>query len=80
MENFITIPKIINTIREPDIGNNDEFKINIKDCLETYPCEHYIIINNVKRIMGSISIVNYLIDNGYEIPEHFNYLYEDDLV
>lgn len=52
----------------------DEIAPNIfieKYCYDSYPCHHYLIENNKRKMMSGVSIYNYYIKNKIEVPEHF---------
>lgn len=61
-------------------NENIKIVINLDQCLESYPCKHYVMINDEKKCMDSRDILALLTLNGFEIPDHFNYMIEDDLV
>ncbi len=50
----------------------DNNKFVIGDiCLESYPCQHKVIINGKETMMSGLSIYNYCIKNKIEVPKHF---------
>jgi len=46
------------------------FKIH-NICMITSPCQHHVIINDKKSLMGAIDICQYFIDNNLPINKHF---------
>lgn len=55
-------------------NSNGDTIIISKDCIETYPCLHDVVINGelTKNVLGT-KIYNYLNDNSYTKINHFEH-------
>lgn len=42
-----------------------------EQCIETYPCYHYVRIDGVEEEMDGVEIYRYFIENGEKVPSHF---------
>ncbi len=46
------------------------FKISGK-CLESYPCQHFVIVNGKEEMWSGVEICKYLKDNNLPMLKHF---------
>ena len=47
-------------------------EIEIDDvCMESYPCQHGVTVDGVKKVLGGPEIAKLLVLNGKPVPGHF---------
>jgi hypothetical protein len=67
---------------QPDyvISGDDEhaIKVDMRLCMESYPCCHTVEQYGTLRNMGAEEIVNEFQRTGKPVPEHFRYILTDD--
>jgi hypothetical protein len=52
------------------IGNTNVYISTM--CMQSYPCQHSIIIDGVESTMNGVDIFNYLKNNNLPMSQHFN--------
>jgi hypothetical protein len=70
IEKYKKIPTTLSSKKEYKNPRGDIFII-YDSCLESLPCYHYIEINNKIEEWDGVEIYDYLIDNNYNMIDHF---------
>ena len=40
-------------------------------CIETFPCKHYVTVDDREGMMNGVEIYNFCVNNNMPVPQHF---------
>lgn len=53
---------------------SDQFEYSTV-CLESFPCQHYVKLNDEEQLWNGKKICHYMEEHNLDIPEHFKIYY-----